>query len=186
MQTTTTHLLWERTRLTCAYLDPPSVVSRNAGTCAGTCAVRRVLCSQRKRRAWHSTHRHTNRHLGATSWPVNDVWRLLVSVTRCCVRTSRQPALAGGPRSKSVVQAGLLDRARCRSSQSKTRIGDKMGAHLDAETARNVIISSRDSCTLTHELVGKEEASPDCRAHKPDQQKRQHRVVPLTDEKGVP
>ena len=66
------------------------------------------------------------------------------------------------------------------ASQSRTRISDRIGVHLDAETAIIVRDSSGHSGTLTDELVGKEEASPDCRVHRPIQQERQNRCVPMT------
>ena len=99
---------------------------------------------------------------------------------------SRRPALADGQRSNSVSPSTSLGHSQMSASQSRTRISDRIGVHLDAETAIILIDSSRHSRTLTDELVGKEEASPDCRVHRLIQQERQNRRVPMTVNKWCP
>ena len=103
VQTTTTHLLWENTKLTCAYLEPPSAMSRNECACVGQCAVWRVLCSQRRRRAWQSTHRHTNGHLGATSCPS----QRRLAASRQCHAVLCETVTTGSSRGRTKKQVSL-------------------------------------------------------------------------------
>ena len=150
--------------------------------------MRRLLCSQRRRRAWHSTHRHTNRHWVRRHGRVNDVWRLSRQCHAVTCETHRHDGQLSrtDQRSNSVCPSTSLGHSQMSASQSRTRIGDRIGVHLDAETAIIMRDSSRHSRTLTDELVGKEEASPDCRVHRPIQQERQNRCVPIRSTSGAP
>ena len=181
-------LAFEKTARTSALLHRMAVPSRNAH-CRSDDARSSIVAASpqlKRARAGHSTERHTNRHWVRRHGLVNNIWRLLVNVTQCRVRRTVTTASSHGRTKKQLSLSKHVSWTQPDVGFAEQRIGDKIGIHLDAEAARIVKISSRHSRTLTHELVGKEEASPGCRVHRPNQQERQNRVVPIRVKKWCP